>query len=266
MGLNVKRLLAPRYSWGVFGAMLVVTLHVAVVLTRDARYLDGVRVDQTAILAWIGFGANITSTQIFYYLLPVFAALGPGRAIIEDFTSGFARHLVQHHPGRYLAQNIGISCLVGLVTAVGALIVDLLFSMLLLPNLQPDAVLDYGFSVSADYTYFTHLFFSGHALLVIGFYIILAGVITAGFTLFEMLVGLITLNMYGAMVAPMVGGLLLTVGATSMPHLVVSPVAAMIGDSPNPVPQLTSLLLGLACSYVLLIGGIIGAFWWRTTK
>ncbi|WP_127849839.1 hypothetical protein [Lacticaseibacillus hulanensis] len=264
-GLNAKRLLSPRYGWGVFFATVVVTAHIAFALLPDSRCLDGVRIDKTTALSWIGLNTSPTSTQCFYYLLPLFAALGPGRAIVEDFITGFNRHLLQRGPWRYLCQNLTVTFLVGMATAVFALTVDYLFSWLLLPDIQSDLILDYGISVDPSYTYFTQLFFR-HALGTIVIYIVLAGLITAGFSLLGALVGLVSLNLYAAMATPMVVSLVLATAATSLPKLIASPVAIMITDSPNPLPQFSSFVIGLLACYLLMFGGIAIAFWRRAVR
>lgn len=245
--------------------MVIVLADIVCVQVPATRYLDGVRVDKTTALNWIGMYTNVSTTVCFYYLLPLLATLGPGRALVEDFISGFQRHLVQAHPYRYLVRNIGATLIGGFMTAALPLTVDYLFCRWLLPNIKPDVILNYGLGPTLGYTYFVHLFYQ-HSGLVIGFYIVLAGVMTALFALAGALVGLVTLNQYSMVVTPMVITLIWSVFATSYPQVGASPLTVMIAQSPTALPSLFALGIALCATLVLMIGGMTVAFNWRTTK
>jgi len=121
---------------------------------------------------WIGID-NFSSLAVTYYLvLPFLAVLPVGSLLQRDLNNGFLQQLRMKRPVAAIFKGyFGWSFLLGGLVVSGPLLVNLMAYLLVLPNLQPDNLLNSNILVIRDNTinvalYYAHPFW--HAGMSIG--------------------------------------------------------------------------------------------------
>ncbi|MGX7417400.1 hypothetical protein ACWOFR_01210 [Carnobacterium gallinarum] len=244
------RLSNVKYLSGVFVGLLLISIHIFLDMVPRTHYLDGINLLHIPSTAWIGNDFSGGYSMLFYFLLPLFSALGANLIVFEDKQDGyFLRFLQKRSITKYSLSTFSISFFSGFLISFIPLGLNLLIALALFPNIAPDALLNSNLGVSTSSTYFSQLFFSNPYLLIF-FYMVMTGCLSALCSCVSATISLYTKNIYTAISSGFLIVLVMTILSYVLPTIVYSPVFILIELSP--VQQLPHLSIVMAIYFIIL--------------
>ncbi|CAH0417750.1 hypothetical protein [Periweissella ghanensis] len=249
-----------RYRLGLLIGCVIVTIHLVTILPVILPQINGRTTFFTPYTQWLSM--NLTGLGVFYFMaIPILASLSSAQIISDDLRSGFFWQINRHKKiWQYALTTQLIAAISGALTVMLPLALDFIVLWCVLPNITPNIFLNYGNSIFPGLTFFADLYYTHPALLVM-IYLLISGVVGAGFAVFSSLVAVYINNRFATLSAGFVISMMLTILAVQSSNpMLQSPVllASEIGLKavPNFMPTVLATIIGFIIMAVIHYLGV----------
>ncbi|MDO4442252.1 MAG: hypothetical protein Q4B69_00025 [Slackia sp.] len=134
--------------------------------SEQAMYLDAVRHPLNVFNRWIGGWPGSVFPALYFFILPLLAALPHGNTLYSDKKTGYISQVLMRKPssGHYYAAKYIATFLSGAIVATTPLLLDFYLTSLILPQATPDP--SSGMYPIFAYSMWSEIFFSSPYLYV----------------------------------------------------------------------------------------------------
>lgn len=242
-----------------FLGITIVTAHLLLYVFKVTKYQDLIFTPYTS---WLSVKSTHITSLIFYFALPIVAVIGAAGVFGTDKKIGLLEKLSLYYSRKkiYVAYLIAVF-LIGFSIAFIPMVMDIIGSFSLLPNLMPDELINRNSGMVADTTIFIQLFFT-HPFIHMLFYLLFASIWSGLFAVTAFVISLYTHNQILPLLIPFSLQIILFLISNIFTYkYTIVPFNFLSENATIDVNGYTCLLL-----FVGWIAVVLGMFWYKVKK
>jgi hypothetical protein len=197
-----KRLLCSKgMLMGMMIGLAIVLWHQVIYVWNPNMDLDNGLCMENVYYNWLGGNCGQLQTFLFYFILPILAALPTGYSYFEDYHSGYIYHFsVRGKKQTYLLGKMLATFLSGALVVIIPLVVSFVLTAMRFPLLYPEPVMGLG----PDLLSFDIALYYQHPIVHTILFILADGIFAGGMALFVLTGTFMLHHRFSVMITPFV--------------------------------------------------------------